>query len=74
MKTISIETEEEDDDGNRVVVEDYDQEGADMLKIYDTWTKASAALKDTDEELREEVQKQARDFLRVGQEVALEKD
>lgn len=46
-------------------------DGTDVVKIYDEWIKDSDALARTDEKLKESAQEQARKFVEVGQEVAL---
>ena len=44
---------------------------ADLLKIYDEWIEDSNTLDGISEDMRENVSRKARDFVRMGQEEVL---
>lgn len=49
-------------------------EGLDILSTYDRWIDTSESLKETDEEIRDKVRKQSRDFVEVGLEKTFEEE
>lgn len=52
--------------------EDDEFEGLDILSTYDKWADSSESLSETDEEIRANVRRQARDFIEIGLEKTFE--
>jgi exonuclease SbcD len=51
---------------------DTQNDSGDMVKLFDNWVDKSAALESTEESLRDNVKEQARNFVKLGQEVTLD--
>lgn len=49
-------------------------EGLDILSTYDRWIDSSESLKETDEDIRDKVRKQSREFVEVGLEKTFEEE
>lgn len=49
-------------------------EGLDILTTYDKWADSSDSLKETDDEIREKVRKQSREFVEIGLEKTFEEE
>ena len=47
-------------------------DNADVLKVYDDWSNDSDAIKELSEDIKKSVTQQARDYVRIGQEEALD--
>ena len=70
LKTSYLGNEKTNKDNNETSVSISDN--ADVLKVYDEWSEKSDTIKDLSENLKNDVTKQARDFVKLGQEEALD--
>lgn len=67
-------TDLEDEERTTVLSNEEILKSGDIVQIYDDWIAKSDVLTGTDEDLRENVSKQARGFIQLGQEATLESD
>lgn len=61
-----------DSEGNEITAAISISDNADVLKVYDEWANKSKTVKDLEKDMKKQVTKQARDFVKMGQEETLD--
>lgn len=74
MQIHKVDEDSEDTGDNPIMTNEEIMKSGDIVQIYDDWINKSSVLPSAEEDLREAVAKQARNFIQLGQEATLESD